>query len=99
MASTSKIGASVIKNFSIKENVRLYKLKAQKSLSQNFILDENICKKIIKQAGKVKDSFVCEVGPGPGGLTKAIIDAGAAHLSVIEKDDRFFPTLEVWLSW
>lgn len=94
MASTSKIGASVIKNFSIKDNVRLYKLKAQKSLSQNFLFDENLCRKIVKQAGKMKDSYVCEVGPGPGGITKSILDAGAAHLSVIEKDDRFFPTLE-----
>ncbi|ESO06925.1 hypothetical protein HELRODRAFT_110947 [Helobdella robusta] len=78
----------------IKEVVRLYKLRAKKQLSQNFILNYNLCKRIIKTAGSLKNSYVCEVGPGPGGLTRAILEAGAAHLSVIEKDDRFFPTLE-----
>lgn len=51
--------------------------------------------KIIRQAGNLKNAYVCEVGPGPGGLTRSIINAGAADLLVVEKDKRFIPGLEV----
>ena len=80
---------------SIREIIRLYKLRAKKQLSQNFLLDCNISRKIVKAAGKLNESYVCEVGPGPGGITRAILEAGVKQLAVVEKDSRFLPSLEV----
>ena len=80
---------------SVKDILKLYKITAKKNLSQNFLLDMNINKKIVKFAGKCKDAYVCEVGPGPGGITRAIINAGAKQVVVIEKDQRFLPSLDV----
>ena len=79
----------------IGEIIRLYNLRAKKHLSQNFLLDQNINRKIVRCAGKVKDGWVCEVGPGPGGITRAILDKNPQEVAVIEKDPRFIPGLEL----
>ena len=73
--------------------LRMYGIRAKKSLSQNFIMDPRILKRFAKTAGKLTDKYVIEVGPGPGGITRALIEAGAKEVHVIEKDSRFLPSL------
>jgi len=51
--------------------------------------------KIVKVAGSLRDCCVCEVGPGPGSLTRSILNAGAKKVVAVEKDVRFLPSLEV----
>lgn len=74
--------------------VRLYKVKAVKQLSQNFLMDNKLSSKIVRSSGRVRGCHVCEVGPGPGGITRNILEQGAARLTVIEKDPRFLPILD-----
>ncbi|MEE6208008.1 MAG: 16S rRNA (adenine(1518)-N(6)/adenine(1519)-N(6))-dimethyltransferase RsmA [Alphaproteobacteria bacterium] len=79
---------------SLKETVDKYGLLAKKSLGQNFLLDMNITNKIIRlslEAQQKKDfqnECVFEIGPGPGGLTRAILNANPYELTVIEMDSR-----------
>ncbi|XP_052775025.1 dimethyladenosine transferase 1, mitochondrial-like [Mya arenaria] len=79
----------------LQDIIRMYKLSAAQKLSQNFILDMTLNHKIVKLAGRLQGCQVCEVGPGPGGITRAILEAGVEHLYVIEKDRRFFPGLKM----
>ncbi|MDP2213688.1 16S rRNA (adenine(1518)-N(6)/adenine(1519)-N(6))-dimethyltransferase RsmA [Phenylobacterium sp.] len=65
---------------------------ADKGLGQHFLLDLNITRKIARLAGPLEGRPVLEVGPGPGGLTRALLEAGA-DVTVIEKDARFLPIL------
>lgn len=60
-------------------------IRPKKGLSQNFLLDGNIIRKIVESAGVSKESLVMEVGPGPGALTEALLGTGA-HILAIEKD-------------
>ena len=68
--------------------IKKYGLNAKKSLGQNFILDKNFTDKIARVAGDLTNSIVLEIGPGPGSLTRSILDAGAKKLIVVEKDER-----------
>ena len=68
-------------------------LAARKSLGQNFLLDLNLTAKIARQAGDVSACDVLEIGPGPGGLTRGLLAAGARHVLAIEKDTRCLPAL------
>lgn len=79
----------------IRDLVRLYRLRAIKQLSQNFLMDENITDKIVRMAGNIKNYCVLEVGPGPGGITRSILRKLPQKLIVVEKDPRFLPTLEL----
>jgi dimethyladenosine transferase 1 len=78
---------------SLRDLVRIYKLQAIKQLSQNFLLDEKLTSKIVKAAGNLRDHYVCEVGPGPGGITRPIIRRGAKKVVLIERDKRFASSL------
>ncbi|KAJ2724286.1 hypothetical protein GGI07_002059 [Coemansia sp. Benny D115] len=79
----------------IRELIRIYNLRAKQQLSQNFIMDRNVTDKIISLAGLELDRALCvEVGPGPGLLTRSILNSGAQNVVAVEKDPRFIPTLE-----
>ena len=77
----------------LKEVLRTHDLIAKKSLGQNFLLDLNLTNRIARTAGDLTKSHVVEIGPGPGGLTRAILAAGAQHLTVIERDERCLDAL------
>ena len=68
-------------------------LRATKSLGQNFLLDLNLTRKIARAAGPLEGVHVLEIGPGPGGLTRALLLEGAGHVTAIEKDARCLDAL------
>ncbi|MCD1634518.1 16S rRNA (adenine(1518)-N(6)/adenine(1519)-N(6))-dimethyltransferase RsmA [Martelella mediterranea] len=78
----------------LREVLAAHDLDAKKSLGQNFLLDLNLTQKIARTAGDLEGAHVIEVGPGPGGLTRAILSLGAEKLTVIERDERCLPALE-----
>jgi 16S rRNA (adenine1518-N6/adenine1519-N6)-dimethyltransferase len=72
----------------LRDVIRQYELRAKKSLGQNFLLDLNLIDKIARAAGRLDDVTVIEVGPGPGGLTRALLAHGAKQVIAIEQDRR-----------
>ncbi|GLQ19916.1 16S rRNA (adenine(1518)-N(6)/adenine(1519)-N(6))-dimethyltransferase RsmA [Algimonas porphyrae] len=79
---------------SLHETVNIHGLRADKSLGQHFLLDLNLTRSIARLARPLDGVQVAEVGPGPGGLTRALILEGADHVHAIEMDTRFFPPLD-----
>lgn len=78
----------------LRDVIARYGLNAQKALGQNFLFDLNLTSRIARSAGPLDDITVLEVGPGPGGLTRALLAAGAKHVIAIERDHRCLPALE-----
>ncbi|HEX8058508.1 MAG TPA: rRNA adenine N-6-methyltransferase family protein, partial [Novosphingobium sp.] len=76
----------------LREVIARHGLQASKALGQNFLLDEQLLDRIAKIPGNLKDKAVLEVGPGPGGLTRALLRAGA-RVTAIEMDRRCLPAL------
>jgi len=79
----------------LREVIREHALSARKSLGQNFLLDLNLTARIARAAGPLEAATVVEIGPGPGGLTRALLALGAAHVVAVEHDARAIPALEV----
>lgn len=69
---------------------------AKKSLGQHFLFDPALLKRVANAGGSVEGKTVIEVGPGPGGLTRALLDSGVQKLIAIELDDRFAEGLALW---
>ncbi len=78
----------------LREVIRRHALSARKSLGQNFLLDLNLTARIARAAGPLDDATVIEIGPGPGGLTRALLAMGARHVIAVERDERALPALE-----
>ncbi len=78
----------------LREVIARHGLAARKALGQNFLLDLNLTSRIARSAGDLTGVHVIEVGPGPGGLTRALLAAGAAAVTAIEMDERCLPALD-----
>lgn len=78
----------------LKDVISRHKISAKKSLGQNFLLDLNLTSKIARYAGNLEQSDVLEIGPGPGGLTRSLLNEGARKVVAIEKDTRCIAALE-----
>ncbi|MDP2355813.1 MAG: 16S rRNA (adenine(1518)-N(6)/adenine(1519)-N(6))-dimethyltransferase RsmA [Beijerinckiaceae bacterium] len=77
----------------LREVVQRHDLNAKKSLGQNFLFDLNLTGRIARAAGPLRDATVIEVGPGPGGLTRALLTEGARKVVAIERDERCLAAL------
>jgi 16S rRNA (adenine1518-N6/adenine1519-N6)-dimethyltransferase len=78
----------------LREVIRRHGLDARKSLGQNFLLDLNLTRRIARAGGPLGDADVIEIGPGPGGLTRALLLEGARRVVAIEADRRCIAALE-----
>ncbi len=77
----------------LREVIAAHDLAAKKSLGQNFLLDLNLTRKIARAAGASEGGVFYEVGPGPGGLTRALLNEGAEKVVAVERDQRCLPAL------
>ncbi|MGF9692737.1 16S rRNA (adenine(1518)-N(6)/adenine(1519)-N(6))-dimethyltransferase RsmA [Rhizobium sp. 0TCS1.26] len=77
----------------LRDVIDRFGLDARKALGQNFLLDLNLTQKIARTAGPLEGITVIEVGPGPGGLTRAILSLGAKKVIAVERDPRCLPAL------
>jgi len=77
----------------IKQIINKFRLTTKKSLGQNYILDQNITNKVTNLI-EIKNQIVLEIGPGPGCLTRSLIDKGAKKIIAVEKDQKCINALE-----
>jgi 16S rRNA (adenine1518-N6/adenine1519-N6)-dimethyltransferase len=77
----------------LREIIRRFDLGARKSLGQNFLLDINLTRRIARTAAPLDEANIIEIGPGPGGLTRALLLEGARHVTAIERDQRCIAAL------
>lgn len=84
--------SNVVPLLPLREVIKKHGLTANKALGQNFLLDTQLLSRIAAVPGDLQDSQVFEVGPGPGGLTQALLQAGA-NVTAVERDERCLPAL------
>ncbi|HEY3919845.1 MAG TPA: 16S rRNA (adenine(1518)-N(6)/adenine(1519)-N(6))-dimethyltransferase RsmA [Stellaceae bacterium] len=77
----------------LRDVIRRFELGARKALGQNFLLDLNLTRRIARAAAPLDDANMIEIGPGPGGLTRALLLEGARHVTAIERDPRCIAAL------
>jgi 16S rRNA (adenine1518-N6/adenine1519-N6)-dimethyltransferase len=77
----------------LREVISRHGLRAKRSLGQNFLLDLNLTARIARAAGPFDDVTIIEIGPGPGGLTRALLAAGARRVIAVERDQRAIAAL------
>ena len=78
----------------LRDVIRRHGIAAKKSLGQNFLLDLNLTGRIARAAGPLQGITIIEIGPGPGGLTRALLTEGASKVIAIERDQRAIAALE-----
>jgi 16S rRNA (adenine1518-N6/adenine1519-N6)-dimethyltransferase len=78
----------------LRDVIKEHALSARKSLGQNFLLDLNLTARIARAAAPLEDATIIEVGPGPGGLTRALLALGARRVIAVERDERALAALE-----
>lgn len=78
----------------LRDVIRRHGLTARKTLGQNFLFDLNLVERIARAAEPLADATVLEIGPGPGGLTRALLAVGARHVVAVERDDRALAALQ-----
>ena len=78
----------------LREVIARHGLAPRRSLGQNFLLDLNLTRRIARAAGPMRDAVVVEVGPGPGGLTRALLETEARHVIAVERDPRCVDALQ-----
>jgi 16S rRNA (adenine1518-N6/adenine1519-N6)-dimethyltransferase len=84
----------------LRDTIRMHGLDAKKALGQHFLLDLNLTRRIVRAAGEIDGHTVIEVGPGPGGLTRALLESPAARIIAIERDARCIAALaELQAAW
>ncbi len=89
-----KISSALEKLPPLREVIAAHNLRAEKKLGQNFLLDSNVTDKIVRQAGELNQATVFEIGPGPGGLTRSLLKAGARKVIALEFDPRAVNALQ-----
>ncbi|MDR2268983.1 MAG: 16S rRNA (adenine(1518)-N(6)/adenine(1519)-N(6))-dimethyltransferase RsmA [Rickettsiales bacterium] len=99
MGKSADNSSFLIRNFElnlppVSEMMRAAGIRAKKSLGQNFLFDLNLTRKIARSVPDLENSVVLEVGPGPGGLTRAFLECGAKKIIAIEKDKSTKPILD-----
>jgi 16S rRNA (adenine1518-N6/adenine1519-N6)-dimethyltransferase len=78
----------------LRDVIKQHALSARKSLGQNFLLDLNLTARIARAAAPLEDATIIEVGPGPGGLTRALLALGARRVIAVERDERALAALQ-----
>jgi 16S rRNA (adenine1518-N6/adenine1519-N6)-dimethyltransferase len=78
----------------LRDVIRQHDLRAEKNLGQNFLLDLNLTRKIVRSAGSLAGVTVIEIGPGPGGLTRALLESNARRVIAVEFDLRAIAALQ-----
>ena len=79
----------------LRDVISRHDLMARKSLGQHFLCDLNLTRKIAESAGDLSGCTVFEIGPGPGGLTRALVETDAKKIIAIEKDNKSLKILNI----